>query len=306
VTATPFPRVFVPYDASDSAEAGLAFGLALGRAGSVLDVAYVIDETSIVAQSTATVAAFDPTPVLEAFESQSEALLEEVAARCREAGVSATTELVRELTVPGILTAVEEHGDALIVMGTHGRTGLQRVLLGSTTEGVLRGSHTPVLVLRPGMPPPTDGRLFRRLLVAVDRSDPSDAAAELGGALVRAFGSACIVCTVVDARELESQALTYGYDPQPAEAELRADAEAIVSRALARGGFPTGGAEPLVVDGSPGDTVVEVAATRQVDAIVMGSHGRRGLQRLLLGSVAEHVVHHSPVPVFVVRTRSEA
>ena len=61
--------------------------------------------------------------------------------------------------------------------------------------------------------------------------------------------------------------------------------------------------EFLIWEGSPGESVVEAAASEQVDLVVVGSHGRGSMGRLLIGSVSDHVVRHAPCPVLVVRTR---
>lgn len=295
---TPFGRVLVPYDGSEPADAALAFALALGRAGAAIDVVNVLDETQIVVQSSASVGAFDPTQLLESLEEQADTVIGGARDQARAAGVAVTTQVLHEPAIAGITRFAHEHDSALIAMGTHARTGLAHVILGSTTEGVLRASSVPVLVTRSEMRPADV--LFHKLLVAVDHSDPADAAVALAARMGTAFGAACVLCSVVDSRAIDARAANYGYRPEPLVAELHAHAQGTLERALARGGF-TGSAQTVVVEGEAGPAIVAQARAINADAIVMGSHGRRGIQRLLLGSVAEHVVHQSTVPVIVVR-----
>jgi nucleotide-binding universal stress UspA family protein len=300
VETIPFARVLVPYDGSAPSETSLAYGIALAQRGAALDIVHVIDESPIVAESSTTAVAFDPTPLMNALEDQGRALLDAARARCRAAGVEAQTRLIREFPVAGIDRTAEENGDALIVLGTHARTGLSRTFLGSTTEGVLRSSQIPVLAVHGDMVPPE--RLFTKLLVAIDESDPSDAAVALAARIVRACGSAAVICNAFDFNDLLEKAGTYGYDPTPLLDGLRENAKDIVDRALAHGGFPAGTAVPSIVEEEPARGIVAEAARVGADLLVVGSHGRRGLRRLFLGSVAEHVVRHSAIPVLIVRS----
>jgi len=142
VTA-PFRRILVAYDGSEPASRALAFGIALSRAGSPLDVVHFVDEMAAVAGSATALGVVDPAPAIEMLDRQGHALLNAAAARCREANVEATTALFNERPIFGIAAAAEKNGDDLVVLGTHARTGLPRAFLGSTTEGVLRTSTVP-------------------------------------------------------------------------------------------------------------------------------------------------------------------
>ena len=271
--------------------------------GAGLDVAHVVDETPVITQTANAVGAYavDPSAILAGLDAQGRAILDAAQQRCREAGVEAAVRLVHDVTVAGIVAAAEQNGDELIVLGTHARSGLPRAFLGSTTEGVLRVAKHPVLAVRSGMPAPPSEGLFRKVLVAVDDSDPADAAVALAARLSQTLRSACVLCSVFDPSDAYDKAGTYGYDPTPLVDELRAHAQLVVDRARARGGFADGTASVAVVEDEPTQGIIAEAARVRADAIVIGSHGRRGLRRLVLGSVAEHVVRGSSVPVVVVR-----
>jgi nucleotide-binding universal stress UspA family protein len=294
-----FPRVLVPYDGSEPADHALAYGIAFARSGAALDVVHVVDETSVLSMPTTDVSGFDPLPLMDALEESAKALVDGVQQRCRDAGVQATVEVVHEQPVRGICDAAKQHGDRLIVMGTHGRKGLERALLGSTTDGVLREGTTPVLTVRADMPAPAEA-FFRKVLLAVDDSDPSDAAVALAAQLAYAAKTTVVICTVYDPADVFDSAANAGLDPTPLLDEERAEATTVAQRAYERGGFPKELTTIRVVEGEPAHGIITTARESAVEAIVMGSHGRRGLQRLLLGSVAEHVVRESPCPVLVV------
>lgn len=109
-----------------------------------------------------------------------------------------------------------------------------------------------------------------------------------------------MLCHAIDPNDVYEKAGTYGYDPTPLLDEMRAHADVVIGRARER----LAGAEPIttIVEERASWAICGEAERREADLIVIGSHGRRGLQRMFLGSVAEDVVRHGPVPVLVVRT----
>ena len=298
--STVFSRILVADDGSEPADRALAFAIALGHAGSAIDIVNVADEISAMAESTTMTGIMDPTPVIDAIDEAGRAVLAGAAERCRAAGIAATTTMVRDRPVPGITAAaVAVHAD-LIVLGTHARSGLPRAFLGSTTEGVLRTSTIPVLAVTASMTP-AQGAPFRKVLVAVDDSDPADAAVQLAARLSQTPEGSCVLCSAVDAQDLYEKAGAYGFDPTPIVEDLRTHARDVLERARDQGGFAPGTASTALVEDEPGRGIIVEAERVHADAIAIGSHGRRGLRRLFLGSVAEYVVRHSPIPVFVLR-----
>lgn len=298
----PFRRILIPYDGSEPSERALAFAMLIGRDGAAIDIVHVVDASAAMAQSSSAAGFYDPTPVIEAMEAAGQALIEAASARCRAEAIEVSAELVRERPVNGILAAAQRCGDELIVLGTHARSGLPRTVLGSTTEGVLRAGRIPVLAISPAMT--AHDVLFRKVVVAVDDSDPADAAAALAGRLSRTLGTRCVICSVVDSRDLYEKAATYGYDPTSLADEMRAHAADVADRARMHADFDPDATSVAIVEDEPARGVIEEAVRQRADAIVMGSHGRRGVQRLFLGSIAEHVLRHSPVPVLVVREKA--
>lgn len=299
--SAPFRRILLAYDGSEPSERALAFAIALGRIGAVLDIVYCIDESAVMSQSATAVAAFDPTPIVDSLDKQGRALLDLVGKRCRSFGIEVSGRLLHEHPVSGIVGAAVRNNDQLVVLGTHARTGLPRTFLGSTAEGVLRSGTTPILVVRATMAPPKDP-LFRKVLVAVDESDPADAAVSLAAGLSHAIGSQCLLCSVVDTKTAIERVPVYGSPPDLAADDMRAQTRDILDRARVHGGFAPGAVKVALLEGDPIAELLAEAVRSGADLIVIGSHGRRGLQRLLLGSIAEYVVRHSPIPVLVVRS----
>jgi nucleotide-binding universal stress UspA family protein len=136
---------------------------------------------------------------------------------------------------------------------------------------------------------------LRRILVPVDFSAGSDAALELATSLARDAGGSLILAHV-EIIPLSAAGGEYLYAiPEPPTEELLAKLDAIV---LPDSQIPV---ERRLLAGDPADAIIRLAETEDVDLIVMGTHGRRGLTRLLMGSVAEVVVRAAPCPVLTVK-----
>src|SRR5262249_43193941 len=144
--------------------------------------------------------------------------------------------------------------------------------------------------------------MLSRILVPLDGSARAERALPIAGALARASGARVLLLRVIDlSRELG----VYGLIPAPAlettVQSLRSTAQVYLAE-QARGsllqGIPT---ETDVVLAAAAHGILATTASSRIDLIVLCSHGRSGLVRWALGSVAEHVVHHAPVPALVLR-----
>ena len=140
---------------------------------------------------------------------------------------------------------------------------------------------------------------FRKILIAVDESSIAAHAADVGAQLATALGAELALVYVVDPTQ------TVAPDSGVPAADLIALAEKDAKRLLAgfRQRAPEGNPSPeFVAVGKPASEIVQTAKEWPADVIVIGSHGRHGLERALLGSVAEGVMRHAPCSVLVVRT----
>lgn len=190
--------------------------------------------------------------------------------------------------------ARELHAD-LIAIGTHGRTGLRRLLLGSVAEKTVRLATMSVLVAR-GAPSAEGG--YRTILVGTDFSPLADAA--LARAVEVAAPGARI--HVLNAWQLPVSPPVDGADPAGVlRGELAEDVR-LRGHALAQAWRERGVAIEVEASEAPAaEALVERATSLRADLVVVGSHGRRGVRRLLLGSVAEATVRHAPCSVLVAR-----
>lgn len=200
---------------------------------------------------------------------------------------------------PAAWLAICDHAEArrahLIVLGTHGRTGVERLLIGSTAERVARHAPCPVLVVRGAE---LDDGFPRHVLVATDFSEESQVALEPARALALRHGSKLTVGHVYDNSPIMlggHQAFT---DTAVVDAELRDKLRATMDRELA------GVADldmALLAAPNPVVGLCDYARNADVDLIVVATRGRSGVSRLVMGSVAERIVRHAPCSVLVVR-----
>jgi nucleotide-binding universal stress UspA family protein len=146
--------------------------------------------------------------------------------------------------------------------------------------------------------------LFKKIVVPVDGSEPSDAAVALAVRLARDQESRLLFVHVSDAAKIAAlvSAPAVGIDASFAlDAERNAGEDALrrAGAAALAGAVPS---ESILEDGGSVDSIVEIAKRQGADLIVIGSHGRGGIARALLGSVAEGVLRHCDIPVLVTRT----
>ena len=140
------------------------------------------------------------------------------------------------------------------------------------------------------------GRI-RTILLASDLSPASASAEELAFELASRLGSAVLLVSVIDPRVLWLPGGGYRQRVDQVRTAREAAAQEIVDRGH-RDHVPI---RCLIWEGDPGEAIVEAAAAEGVDLVVVGSHGRRGVDRFVMGSVSEQVVRTSPVPVVVAR-----
>jgi len=291
--AAPLKHILVPLGGTSYAEQALDVAIQMARRfGGHITVVTVLRTR-------------DPHPsdpqaqaALEIARHGKETYLREVAERARAQGVDVNYEVGVGPIADVLNEMVKRLEIDLLVMTTHSKSAFQRWLMGSKASKILQLVNVPVLVFRPQQNTNTRHLDFRRLLVPLDGSDLAERILPFARTLVEAFQGEVILLGVP---EIPDPAL-YG-TMADIVAQLRAKAEAktraylsAVAEALRETGLKV---EVVVAGTEPPRSILAVGDERNVDLIMLTSHGQGGQDATLLGSTAERVVHHSQRPVFL-------
>jgi nucleotide-binding universal stress UspA family protein len=286
-----YGTILVPTDFSKTAERALdlAVQIALGH-GAHIHLVHAVEAISM------------PSMPLEIQQTVTQNLadLEEVV---RKAGLSVMSHF-DATGKPWVVVAKAERRLAadLIVMGTHGRRRTPRVL-GTTADRVIRSAQTPILTVQPDVARPRPE--IRTVLVATDFSEEAalatSAAVRLAGRMVGKTQPLSLVLL-----HAWSTPLVYGEPPWltpklPPTGEIEKEARHTLESLAAALRGDRVDVQVQVREGDAAEVITSEAERVKADLIALGTVGRSGLNRLLLGSVAEHVLHRAPCPVLTVR-----
>jgi len=237
--------------------------------------------------------------------------LEGVRARLAAAGADVETLIRPGDAADEIPKAVEDTGARLLVLGTHGRSGIGRWLYGSTTNAVLRASHAPVLVAGPHALERSDGDVtLAHLAVPLDGSTHGEAALPVAAMLAQKLSARLsLVRAVRWAAQAYPYSLPDAYLPQVDE-ELDAGPKAYLRRIEATLKDTDGAQAPspanipevtsYVVRGAVSEGLLEFVEKERVGLVVMTTHARAGLARMALGSTADRMTQGA-APVLLIR-----
>jgi nucleotide-binding universal stress UspA family protein len=287
-------RIILPLDQSELSEGAIPFGILLARTfDAALEFVHVIDEPSAGPHET----------------QEAEAYLAGLAQRFPD--MPAARHVVCAGDAAEEILHAAGDGDSMIVMGTRGRGGLQRMLLGSVADRVVRTADVPVALVRGGDGVVLPAGRLTRLLVPLDSSELSELSLPFARDLAQRAGAELHLLQVVEPISIGGAA---GYPPEMAF--LSPDAYAGLMNDLEQQAreYLTDTAQPLrdagitvtisVKVGLPVDDTLRTAGEVGADAIVMATHGRGGMRRVLLGSVATGVVGRGTLPLIVVPARA--
>ncbi|MGO9621553.1 MAG: universal stress protein [Desulfobaccales bacterium] len=271
----PWERLLVCTDGSEGGQHAVTQALALGRA--CASKVYVLQVVKIIPEFEA--AAPDLRACLEEEIERQQAA---AAAEAARQGVEMEYRILHSISpFADIVVEAEKLKPQLIIIGRYGRTGLTRLFMGSIAARVIGLSPVNVLVIPLGA-----SLAFQRLLIASDGSPYSDAALMEATAMAARAGSELLGVAV--ARE---------------EGEISETRETLqrMRTAANREGVSFQGISPQGLAADEG--IIQVALENRVDLIIMGSHGRTGFKRLLMGSVTERVIGQTSCPVLVVKKK---
>ncbi|MEL6615625.1 MAG: universal stress protein [Bacteroidota bacterium] len=289
MTETPIRRILFPTDLSDCAEGAFSHAAFLAeRFGASLHVLHVREHPG-----------FPPPDWTDALRITPEDIANDLGLPLApEADAVDLVEMEHLETEASDVAAAILHQAAaldadLIVMGTHGRSGIERAVLGSVAESVVRHARCPVFTVRPtGDRASGGGWALRRVLVAVETASPPPPQVAWAASLARAYGARVDLLHTVPISLLTPGSTAAA---RTARHELRALEDTLLASGVRD-------VVSRVVEGDPADAIVDTARVLGVDLVVVGSHGREGVRRALLGSVSERVIRSAPSPVFVART----
>ena len=295
------PGVLVPLDGSPLAEQALPYAQALLAPGAELTLLEVVEESEPIHGMSGRLLV-PVEDVQRMLERQAHDDLEKARSTLGSESLPVQLAVTRGDPAEEILRVAGERQVDLIAMTTHGRGALGRWIFGSVANRVARSSPVPVLLVRPGEREPGPVAI-RRLVVPLDGSPLSEEALPMAQALATRLGVPIHLITVIDVMRIipAEVAPVVAFDAAVYEetlSQLDAGAAALlanVSQRLEREGVHT---SSKVAHGSPFTTIAD--AVHDGDLIIMASHGRSGVQRWLLGSVAEKLVREAPVPVVLV------
>ena len=202
-----------------------------------------------------------------------------------------------------ILDAVDRHHADLIVMSTHGRSGVGRMVYGSVTDQVLHRATVPVMVVPSIVDQPWSSDRPLSALVSLDGSELAEEALEAIQTLTTTGEAQLTLLRVVEPPTYPGYGDGYAYVPFDEEADVATAAKTYLEQqvSLLRGrGWQVHGE---VTVGHPAGAIAAIAREQHADLVVMATHGHGGLSRLLLGSTATAVLRQTTVPLLLMRPR---
>ncbi|MEZ5988677.1 MAG: universal stress protein [Planctomycetota bacterium] len=281
-----FRKLLVPLDFAQPSLHALELAKGLLPEGGTLRLLYVLDEAAVVPMH----GVFD----LSRVESRAAEEIEKLADGIRAGGVTVETSLRRGHVANEIAAEVAGWGAEALIVGSHGRKGLTRLLMGSTAERLVRESEVPIGVVK-GEPGPV-----RSIALASDFSDSSQPAFEVFCDYAKGLGVPGHLLHALDEDAWMLQAsmiaTSVPLDLGPVEQKARDDLAALAARAKAAGVT----CEAELLEGSPWELIEDYTRKHDVGMLVLGTHGYRGYERFVLGSVAQKLLRTVSAPVLVV------
>ncbi len=266
-----FDKILLATDGSDYSAGATRVAVAMAaKAGATLFAVTVLPDPDGVAPE-----------LIEEKRKDAEAIMDAVRKAAAAANVpcKANTRYGRD-PYEVIVKEIKDSQADVAVLGRRGRRGLARFVLGDATAKVIGHAPCSVLVV------PEKSDMWGPVLVATDGSRSSDAACVAAARIAHCCGASLAVLSVMVPSHSEAR-----------QAEAKQIVERVVA-ALKKDDIP---AEGLVERGIAEEAILEAAKRRRIGLIVLGSHGRTGLGRILFGSKAERVIEHAPCPVMIVK-----
>lgn len=292
-------RILCPVDRSETSGRALDYALMLSR---WYDASLTAIEVIWISVPPTTGASAPPVLSAAQLAEFSRELSRFVEART-PAGYPVSTRIEHGPVVRQILHDALELPADLIVMGTHGHGGFERLLLGSVTEKVLRKAPCPVLTVPPAAPDaPESPQPFQSIVCAVDFSPSSLKALDYALLLAQESGRRLIVLHVFDWEEDQLKPPAFDQEARSLRREHQQDVLQKLHDAVPADARDWCECRELTTIGRPHEEIVRVAKAEGADLIVIGAHGRRVADLFLFGSTTNQVVRHATCPVLTIRS----
>ena len=296
-------RILVPLDGSVASGAALPYAEAIARATGAELCLFTVTEPAHWGANThfVTLDAMIEDLRREAVEHN----LDEEVVALQERGLRASAATTIGEPADAILNAADKDGVGMVVMSTHGHGGVERWLLGSVADRVMRLCPLPTLLIRPSSDAPSGRQIaFRRLLVPLDGSDASEVAVQPAADLALAAAADLLLVRVEPPlASLLPQDVVF-WNTRDLDSEIGAAAQHYLKEVQRR--LPAEVRSETVVLRGPVSTALEnFSRDRHVDLVLMSTHGRGGFQRLLVGSTADRLVR-AGLPTLLVRHANDS
>ena len=300
-----YSKILIPLDGSSTAEKVLPYARYLAAKFKIpIELLAVIDIAELATHITAEKARFLDTMIEEGMHS-SENYLRGVAQSFSGATVTCKVEKGRAEDV--IIERGETDKAMLIAMATHGRSGLNRFLLGSVAEKVLRGAANALLLVRATEAAPGNGEAsFKSIIVPLDGSELAESILPMAAGVAKKLGLEVVLFRAyhIPYNAYAGDDGFYAVNYDDLISAVRDETNEYLEKRVAE--IKKLGVEKvsaLSKEGFAGDEIIAMGRSTPEALIAMCSHGRSGVKRWVLGSVTENVVRHTVDPVLVARAR---
>lgn len=301
-----YTTILVPLDGSPLGEQALPWAIAIARRSNaklVLVHVHQVDFVVALADEASTYSVDLERDLREDVRDY----LHGLEKRLHDSGVEVEIRVLEGEILPGLESQVADVGADLVVMTTHGRGGASRFWLGSVAERLVRALKIPILLHRATEESTVDfGKLPRlsSIMIPLDGSTRSERILEPALNLGSVMGASYQIAQVVSPVEVRARVMTAPVLDVDQEDLDRKTAAATGYLGGVRGLFKGRGVEAsthVLVDGSPARAILTHAHEGNADVIAMATHGRSGVSRLVLGSVADKVLRAARVPLLLYR-----
>jgi len=296
-------RILCPIDFSDYSRRAFDHAIAIARwYKSTVTALHVFSPAPVAAYAGPVV--FEPIVLTPGDRDQLVADTKAFAAAEAAPGVAIEAVVREGNTAAEIVDQAADMKTDLLVIGTHGRSGFERLLLGSVTEKVLRKVRCPVLTVPRRLPEavPSGPVLFKRILCAVDFSESSMNALKYALSLAQEADGGLTVVHVLPAEFVGQVGIEEAHVTLAAlERQREEDARKLLEKALPEGAAAYCKTDMMLPRGKPWREILRIAADRQAELIVMGVQGRGAADLMFFGSTTQHVVREATCPVLTLR-----